>query len=276
MPDDKLYHIQVQALPSGPGSGNQASPWSDSELFYAADGHPQADRRGGIGIIGTISYPFVVATVPVYGHQWKNSSGEHEFRFKICTDTIPMGVTTTAEDLANAIERWETETNGLVKATRETHTQGTKVKCFPRRGLHPSGENEIMFVDRVTINLAGCLGTPPACWRSSTWDKVATRSVRGLIWGLPMIAKGTIYLWNIPGPGDSPTDWNVPYSNGCPRLEHMVVHEAGHAFGMGWPINDHPTIQSLSVMSSGYAHHNRYCKPQLYDIVAIEANYQSR
>ncbi len=87
--------------------------------------------------------------------------------------------------------------------------------------------------------------------------------------------------------GGNPASWNnlADPTLPCSFLEHTVAHEAGHAFGIGWPdlfrnpwgdeiLNRHPTNNTKSIMS--YRAKIDYCTPQAYDVVAITANYQSR
>ena len=74
--------------------------------------------------------------------------------------------------------------------------------------------------------------------------------------------------------------WNARVGGdpGCTRLHELVIHEAGHAFGIGnrtrFGFNRHPINTEHSVMS--YADPDRDCEPQAYDIVALMALYQSR
>ena len=54
----------------------------------------------------------------------------------------------------------------------------------------------------------------------------------------------------------------------CSRLFQIVMHEAGHAYGL-----DHPTRSGSEALMGVYEVH---CEPQAYDAVAIAAIYQSR
>ena len=72
--------------------------------------------------------------------------------------------------------------------------------------------------------------------------------------------------------------WDTMLSVGCRTLHEMIVHEVGHALGIGkgtlTDINQHPYNTTHSIMS--YEDPKRYCEPQAYDIVAMMALYQSR
>ena len=54
----------------------------------------------------------------------------------------------------------------------------------------------------------------------------------------------------------------------CSRLFKIVMHEAGHAYGL-----DHPTSNGSEALMGVYEVH---CEPQAYDAVPIAAIYQSR
>ena len=284
LPDKKkIYELQIQA--ANTGGTHLASSWSSSEYLYTSDSPPGTRVVTGVAIgipprVSFTTYPPEVATAPLYGHQRENASGHHEFKFIVCEDTIPEvaagggGNTSpiiTVDDIADAIETWETESGDLVTATQRT-TVNPDSNCAPAVGVLRSGDNEVLFADRKDLNLALCVNAP-ACWRSSTYDWIVAKSKLGLIRGLPKIAEGTIMLWNIPWSGATSDNWNNDSGEGCTFLEHMITHEAGHAYGIGWPLNRHPTVDNLSVMS--YAAPN-YCKPERYDLLALEANYQSR
>ena len=288
-------------LSAGSGSANQLTPsteyrlqvrgtnaygqsnWSDVAFVYPTSSAPGASRT--LGFLPPSSAP-VIATAPLYGYQPTNAQGAHEFRYIICDGTIPSGVSINATQIAAAIEKWEkaikkdsSDNNIVVQTTRDYHHPLTPPEgaCEPpsgvlSTGLFPTGKNEVMFVDDRAIDMVRC-GTAPACWRSRTWDSVYADSLLGLVGSLPSIAKGTILLNGSRSTGY----WNaLAHNNACKYVEHTIVHEVGHALGIGWPLNDHPRNPTLSVMSAGYTHHTRYCEPQAYDVVAAMANYQSR
>lgn len=54
----------------------------------------------------------------------------------------------------------------------------------------------------------------------------------------------------------------------CSRMEQLVMHEAGHAYGLTDIAGNVPTVMSARLYDS--------CKPTEYDIAAIKAIYQSR
>ena len=55
----------------------------------------------------------------------------------------------------------------------------------------------------------------------------------------------------------------------CSKIKQVSMHEIGHAFGLGDHNSNNPSILN-------YRQAHRSCKPTEYDIVAINANYQSR
>ena len=277
-----VYRLQVR----GTNAYGQ-SDWSDIAFVYPTSSPPTA-KREQISILPAFrSKPPLIATNPLYGYQPANTQGVHEFRYIICDGTIPSGVNINATQIAGAIEKWEEavkkDSSGasMVRTTRTYHPSpapsdacqppSSAVPWSPIAAL-PTGRNEVMFVDQDAMRMAPC-GAAPACWRSNTWDTVLLNAALGSVTTLPSIAKGTILLNSSKGA----VYWNsLAHNNACKRVEYMVVHEAGHALGIGWPANDHPRNPTLSIMSAGYTHSTLYCEPQVYDIAAVMANYQSK
>ena len=273
-----VYRLQIR----GANAYGQ-SDWSDVAFVYPTSSAPTADG------FPPPSDPPEIATTPLYGYQAKNVQRVHEFRYIICGN-IPAGVSMSTTQIAVAIEKWEeavkkdSSGNSMVQTTRTYHPSPPPAPapagtCQPPSGLYPTGDNEVMFADDRAMSIAVCRGGTPACWRSSTWDRVQRDSLMALVGSLPSIAKGTILLRETKSIGGNASDWNgLAYSNApCKFVEHMIVHEVGHALGIGWPLNNHPRNSTLSVMSAGeYGGDKSYCEPQAYDILAIMANYQSR
>ena len=273
-----VYRLQVRGT-----NATGQSAWSEVAFVYPTDSAPRASG------LPPPSDPPEIATAPLYGYQPTNAQGVHEFRYIICDGTIPSGVSVTATQIAAAVEKWEEavkkdSSSSMIRTTRAYHpTPAPAGACTASdgwwiTGTFPTGRNEVMFVGDEAIYKLWC-GTGPACWRSRTWDEVTRDSLLGLVGSLPSIAKGTILLRETRSVGGNASDWNaLAYSNApCKFVEHMIVHEVGHALGIGWPTNDHPRNSTLAVMSSGeYGGDKSYCEPQAYDIVAVTANYQSR
>lgn len=78
-------------------------------------------------------------------------------------------------------------------------------------------------------------------------------------------------LRRVPSTGQiEPTRWDV-MDNGCSYMHRVVVHEAGHILSLSHSL----TPQSVMYPSlSGWI--KPFCKPQVYDVVGMIVNYQSR
>ncbi len=268
--EETLYRIQVRSTVVSDSFWYQGNP----TLVFPTD-----SPLGG----GT------VATAPFHGYQRKNAQGSHEFRYVVCTGTISANLTTPdrnavaiARDIEDAIEKWES----TVIWDRGGHNIVTATSYRPPGGencTHPlipgteviteipseDGRFEVKFVsnDRIgrACNLFGD-APPPGCWRSRSWETPGIQRIRsGAI--LVNASRGANY-WKA----------QVGGAPGCTRLHELVIHEAGHAFGIGnrtgFDFNRHPINTEHSVMS--YEDPDRDCEPQAYDIVASMALYQSR
>ena len=279
--ENTLYRIEVRSKIVSDSS------WSEHDfaLVFPTDS-PLGDRT--------------VATAPFHGYQRENAQGSHEFRYVTCTGTISTDLetpdrnaVTIARDIENAAEKWESTLvwdeggHNIVKATSYRPAGGENC-THPLEPLPftnflaeiPSGEDrfEVKFVSNERIE-AACDPTNktddpiPGCWVSASW----------LSPGIDQITKGTILInKSLKG-----THWNaqIAGADSCTRLHELVIHEAGHAFGIGktvaeviprinFDFNRHPINTEHSVMS--YEDPHRDCEPQAYDIVALMALYQSR
>ncbi len=262
-----LYRVEVRGVsPVG------TSRWSDHTFVYPTDGPPTVS-----GQFPPPAEPPYIASAPLYGHQ-----KDGVWRYSICDGTIPSTFTRIgASDLENAVNKWSTavaeDRNGgqLLTATR---VYPADPPCRPPLLFYDiDGRDEIMFTSKDRLILVGCLDTV-ACWRTNTWHKVFHDSTIGWMHGLPKIKPGFIFLDNNVASWESPSYNRSP----CAWVENIVVHEAGHAFGVGWPLaspwddqflNKHPENTRDAVMSY---ESKRYCEPQAYDVAAMRVNYQSR
>ena len=253
--EEQLYRVEVRAVIV------DASDWSEDDftLVFPTD--------------SALGHGTDVATAPFHGYQAKNSQGSHEFRYVLCEETIP-GLTMTAQDMKDAVDEWEDavtwDRSGTNIITTTSHSLPAGESCHTGVPL-PMGRFEVKFFSSSRIKSA-CdpfairgLGTP-ACWRSTSWA----------LNGVGLIESGSILL----NAGRSAsTWWNESVAGGrCTRLHETIVHEVGHAFGIGnarwFNYNRHPVNDTLAIMS--YANLEEYCQPQSYDIVNLIALYQSR
>ena len=253
---ETLYRIEVQAVIVDPSS------WSGFTLVFPTD--------------APLGHGTDVATAPFHGYQAKNARGSHEFRYLLCIETIPEGLLMTATDMLNAVDEWEdtviwnkSSANIIVSTA---HALPAGERCSTRAIPRQEGRFEVKFASKQRIARAcnplaelGIGSAPPACWRSESWERI----------GVGQIESGSVLL-NV---DRGIAFWNRDLGVGCRKLHEMIVHEVGHAFGIGnarWPaqFNRHPINTTHSTMS--YAGLNKYCEPQAYDIVAVMGLYQSR
>ena len=282
---DMLYRLQVRAT----NNAGEESTWSDFAFVYSSDSPLGVATR--------------VATAPFHGYQPnKNPQDSHVFEYVICEETITPSITTSATDpnlnrskqdivadIENAVAKWEDAVKWNLGKGNIIATDAYELypgfdcasRSFPVRPLSIIGislliENQVAFTTDGELRRAFCLRRPlilaDGCWRSSSWTAIQLP-----IKPIDSISYGVILLRESYG-----ADWNFLDTNtGCTFLHQVVVHEAGHAFGIGKGqvfrvsySHLHPTNTTRSVMSEDDP--NDYCKPQAYDIVAAMALYQSR
>ena len=236
-----------------------ASDWSDFVLVFPTD-----------SALGRNTH---VATAPFHGYQAKNAQGSHEFLYILCESSIPASVTMTAADLKDAVDEWEDaviwDRGGVNIITTSSYSLPAGDSCSSTAIPIQKGRFEVRFATDGEIKGA-CyplpwVKTPHACWRSHSWRNI----------GVGLIEKGSVLL----NADRGAAYWNTDRGSGCAFLKEMLVHEVGHAFGIGngekiLKLNRHPINTTLSIMS--YANTGSYCEPQAYDIVAVTALYQSR
>ena len=244
-----LYRIQVQEV------NVDASKWSGHTLVYPTDSPPGRQTS--------------VATASFDGHQTTNAQGSHEYRYTICEDTIDTAVawnwgtdeqndpvrdgktvSAIAADIEGAIETWETTVRWVSGPENIVSAKPTRSETCPNTGF-------VKFIPKPHMKMycrdedaLGCAG------------------------------RSTIVLRNIPERrvGESeddlePTTWNL-MENGCSYLHKIMMHEAGHIFGISG--REHPSTPQAVMYGSVSGWRVQFCNPQAYDVVAMMANYQSR
>ena len=298
---DQLYRMRVRSYNV---ETQDVSDWTDPIFVYPSDDPPRA-RSGTVRDIGftvpfigfdvnvfsiRVSRPPKIADTPLYGYQRGRA-----WSFTLCD--VPTGITVSRSKIADAAKTWgrierDSAGNSLIRVTERPlpGDASTARACVPPFGAGPilSGRDEIIFTTEYAMKLVGC--SRAGCWRSRTWEYVGlqawTEGIHGAgVRSLHEIDPGTVLIREIRPATGTEAGWNRPGGMGCSVLESLVVHEVGHAFGIGWPdpteirnrdrfLNLHPEHSADSIMS--YKDPNKYCEPQAYDIAAIKANYQSR
>ena len=249
--DNTLYRIEVRAKVV------DLSDWSVFAVVFPTNSAPSAGTK--------------VATAKFHGYQPDNGLGSHEFRYVICEGTVPAGLKMNIIDMKNAVAKWENTVTwstgqGNIITTNGYSMSSNYENC--ERNLYPPNGVAVKFYSAKEMKRALCInlrspeGAPPACWRSSSWG--AYLSVGPINSGAILVNKNREEAW-----------WKGNNSSGnCSRVHEYVVHEAGHGFGIGSLFNPHPVNTSGSVTS--YDNTGLYCEPQVYDIAALMALYQSR
>ena len=99
-----------------------------------------------------------------------------------------------------------------------------------------------------------------ACWYANNLDLNDSNNPGSIILRYDARIQDPKVVWSDPTPPNPNCNW----------LEKVMMHEAGHAFGLA----DGAADDSLT--SAEGLHHRSLCGPSKYDVAAIMANYQSR
>ena len=178
--------------------------------------------------------------------------------------------------MKNAVDEWEDtviwDRGGVNIITTTDYPLPAGDSCSSTTIPPEEGRFEVRFVSDGEIKdscnpllvFVPWVDGPPACWRSHSWEHT----------GVQLIDRGSVLL----NADRGAAYWNQNLAAGCEKLHEMLVHEVGHAFGIGKAslrsLDEHPKNTTLSIMSKDSI--DTYCEPQVYDIVAVTALYQSR
>ena len=258
--DWPLYHVEVQSVIV------DHSDWSDFALVFPTNVPPNS-------VDENIDYLSRVATNGFNSLFQPKRHGSHEYRYTLCKDTIDTSVawswytnelgevirddgsvTAIVADIEAGIERWETGVRWVANGTNIVSATAIESElCHDIDGeLLESISNPVLFIldDKVgdVCGIANAFGCIP-------------------------VETSDMYLRSTPLTAQNePTNWDVT-ANGCSLLHKVVLHEAGHVLGL-W--SEH-SLTPQSVMYYSLSGQNEpFCKPQIHDVVAMMANYQSR
>ena len=260
--ENTLYRVQVNSQYLGP-----PSEWSDPVFVY-----PTASPIGQGAL---------VATAPFHGHQPNKVSVDMDrepesfiFQYAICEETIsPLADNPEEEaeligDIVGAVTQWknavtwDTGGDNIILTQHDRLPQGQVCSTHDYVGT-PFSYNHVMFRSSEQIMME-CFPDTAArgCWRSLSWY-YGTASYP-MAYGMIRLSAsvGRLAIYDL-----------IPYTD-CTSLYQLVLHEMGHALGIGGSGDSHPDNTSRSLMSEN--DHEKHCEPQAYDIVALMALYQSR
>ena len=227
---DPLYWLEIVAV----NAAGEASFPSESLSVYPD--LPGTDNK-------------FAATITFLDHH--RTSGV--FNYAICDDSIPSYLYTDplrptrtrqaiVDDIENAMGSWERHVRWWTGSRNIITAQKTGVQSGCQTPRMRSQSNQVMFASKAQMAYFG---------------ECADERVVGCY------SRDTIMILDEPGNYDLYDD--LPFT-GYAYLHALIVHEAGHAYGL-----DHARTEG-SVMHS----HSGWANPSKNDIVAMMAYYQSR
>ena len=260
-----LYRLEARAV-----GGMGRSIWSDF-IYVNPTSRPFT------------SSPDEVATIPIYAFQVFG-----DFQYKICTggrppeggyaaEPLPTGF--SVSDIEGAVLTWDDAVRWVLSSGRNIIRTGyTGVGCTAPQIITGIAFNQVMFFDDWAYENT-CGGDPRevACWYKHgallTLTEIGTTIIQ-----LDRHDYRTILMRS------EGVDWGeisgAP-GNRCTFLHDTVAHEVSHSLGLyhgsavGDPDPDTPVVSNAALSRAGTPGPH-LCSPQLYDVVATMANYQSR
>ena len=245
-----LYHVEVQAVIV------DSSDWSDFALVFPTTEPPE-------------DFVTRVASNWFRREYQPERNGSHEYGYTMCKGTITTDVawswstnelgdlvrdTTTvatiAADVEAAIERWETTVRWVTNSANIISATATE-----KETCTDSDSNPVKFIPDDMVKQECGYEDSLACAPLGT-SEIFLRST-------PL--RGT----SSPGEYEL-TSWDV-MAGGCSLLHIVVLHEAGHVFGLS-----HSHIPQSLMYPTLAGQSEPFCKPPVYDVVGMMANYQSR
>ena len=245
----KLYRVEVQAVIA------EASDWSDFTLVFPTSSSPSHGPH----------YGFIFSD-----HVLDRSNGSREYRYSICEDTITTDVawdwsteehddtvTAVAADIASAIGTWGTNVRWVTNVMNGANIVSSTVMDTD---ICP-GRNAVKFIEDDDVEVMCDIPKP------ETLGCFVEESLGILLRHTP--------LRRVSDPAQEPekfepTRWEE-MKNGCSYLYKIVMHEAGHVFGLSHPRSPQGVMYG---QVSGWL--GRFCEPQPHDIVGMIAKYQSQ
>lgn len=240
---DRLYFVQVRAV-----NRYGESDWSDTVYTYPTR-VPYPKRRNAPHSYDNLE---VVGIVPILGYRAAVAGGSvGRYPYMICEATL-SGDESRARlqkrQIRAGIETWQSATEHVTSS----HSVGS---CG--RGRF----NYVYLADAAELRkYCSSRGATIACAPSHP-DPLGTAS--------GAVLTTIIYI----GQGVSTAPLNAltaTLPGSCSRLLRIAMHETGHAFGLFHPAEKHPNKSVMRMPADSL------CAPTAYDVVAIQAIYQSR
>lgn len=271
-----LYSLQIRAVKS---SGSLTSSWSDKIYTYPTrEPLPSTSRQVSTYEIIELyngRRDVLIAGYQRYVPEGASTDVPGYYSYRICSSTLipESNRANIIQEIDKAAEIWESVT-GILTATN-SETDCTSEELIINEDLRLIENNIIRF-------------TTPSDTKGLCGVSKNGEIYPGCVYHYPnplessngAIDETHIFIYDISGTNSYITDRTVAYDTGptsaghtiisakCSTLFQMMVHEIGHAFGLG-----DRDIGKFSVMSSNMY---KFCEPTPLDIVAIKAIYQSR
>ena len=239
---DRLYFVEVRAV-------NRYGNSSDTVYTFPTR-VPYPKRRTApvsfanlevVGIVSILGYRAAIASGPV-----------GRYAYKVCEGTLSEDereARLQERQIRAGIEVWQSATEHVTSH----HSVGS---CGRGRFnyIRLADAAELMRICKVDVTKGS------AC-------ALSRPGPLGSVSGAVLITR--IYIDQ--GAGTDPLNTlTTTLPGSCSKLFRMAMHEAGHAFGLYHPAERHPNESVMYMPADGL------CSPTAYDVVAIQAIYQSR
>lgn len=271
-----LYSLQIRAVKS---SGSLTSSWSDKIYTYPTrEPLPSTSRQVGTYEIIELyngRRDVLIAGYRRYVPEGASTDVPGYYGYRICSSTLipESNRANIIQEIDEAAEIWESATGILTAIRSQSNCTSDELIIEGDKRLKEnniirfttsSDTEELCGVSKDGDPNPGCVHHYPNPLESSNGAIDITH----------------IFIYDIAGTTTYTTDYTVTYDTGptsaghtvttakCSTLFQIMMHEIGHAFGLGDSADRRSSVMSGNMY--------KLCEPTSLDVVAIKAIYQSR